>query len=136
MIPLLYPALSSLFHLAVYLYSLEIHTIVYLYTLEFIQVFIHALFNFLGHSFEVFALHFIHFSILSVCYTGVVDFWRSYMPLFFHISFVSALGFVHLRPCNWLEILITCSHFVEVFSMFKQDVVLRLMCGSQHCTGG
>jgi hypothetical protein len=43
--------------------------------------------------------------------------------LFFHISDVSALVFVILRPSYQLEVLTTCVLSVEVFSMFMQDWV-------------
>jgi hypothetical protein len=43
---------------------------------------------------------------------------------FFHISCVSELRFVSLRPSCWLEVLITCSLSVDVFSMFRQERVV------------
>jgi hypothetical protein len=58
-----------------------------------------------------------------------IDFWTSHVSLFFHISYVSALGFVHLGSSNWLEVLVTCSLSVVIFSMFKYDsVVPGLRC--------
>jgi hypothetical protein len=63
---------------------------------------------------------FIHFTIINVYYV-----LEQLCCLIFYISCVSTLGFVHLRPRYWLEILIFCSLSVQIFSMFRQD---RLRC--------
>jgi hypothetical protein len=53
------------------------------------------------------------------------------------IFYVSALEFVHLRPCHWLNILITYSFSVEIFSMFRQNsVVSGLKCYSSPLAWG
>jgi hypothetical protein len=66
-----------------------------------------------NHLFWIF-WDFIHFSIISFCYCGVVEFWTIQVTLVFGISCVSVLGFVPLRPNSWLEVLITCSISVDV----------------------
>jgi hypothetical protein len=63
---------------------------------------------------------FIHFTIISVCYCAVVKFWKSHVVLFFHISHISALGFVHLRQSCWLEVLMTCSLSVKYYLCVEQ----------------
>jgi hypothetical protein len=91
-------------------------------------VFIHVLFNFVDHSyihsFEFYVGVFILFTILNAKYYEVVDFWRYNFALFFHISCLSALGFVHLRPSHLLEVLMTFSLSVEMFPMFRQNGVV------------
>jgi hypothetical protein len=44
--------------------------------------------------------------------------------LFFHITFVSMLGFMHLWPSCVLEILITCSLSSEIVSIIREDSVV------------
>jgi hypothetical protein len=42
----------------------------------------------------------------------------------FSLSCIFVLGFSHLRPSVWLEVLITYGLLVEVFSVFRQDSVV------------
>jgi hypothetical protein len=46
----------------------------------------------------------------------VVEFWWSHIALFFLISCVFVLEFIHLRTSCSLEVLITWSLLVEIFS--------------------
>jgi hypothetical protein len=101
--------------------------------LEFNQMFIHVPFNFIdhyyNHSFEFFVWDFFHFTIISVSYCGVADFWSSCIVLFFHSFYVSALRFSYLRPSHWLKVLITCRLSADIFLILRQDnVVVGLRC--------
>jgi hypothetical protein len=88
---------------------------------KFIQVFIHVRFNFIDHSFKFFV---ISFTIISFWNHGDFDLWKNHIALILHISYASALGFVHLRASHWLEVLITFRISVEVFSNFWQYCVV------------
>jgi hypothetical protein len=55
---------------------------------------------------------------------------------FFHITCVSVLRFIHLRPNCGLEVLFTCILSTEIVLLFSQDsVVAGLMCYFHHWTG-
>jgi hypothetical protein len=74
---------------------------------EFIWIFIHTLFNFIDHCYNN-----IFNSLFEISSTS--------LSLVFHISYASALEFAPLRPNCWLEVLITSSLSVEIFSAFRQ----------------
>jgi hypothetical protein len=59
------------------------------------------------------------------------------LSYFFYIAYISAMRFAQLRPNLWLEVLITCSLSVEIFSMFRQAVQWPVWGTTSHyCTGG
>jgi hypothetical protein len=77
---------------------LHVHLFIWVF-LEFIWEFIHVLFNFMiicKIFFELFIWDFIHFTVIIVCYCWAVEFQRSHVALFSHISCVYVLGFANL----------------------------------------
>jgi hypothetical protein len=73
--PLSYPALSSFFYLAFYLYSFLILSS--------------------NYSFKFLLWDFIHFPIIRSYYCGAIDIWRSHVSMYFSWFSISALEFVH-----------------------------------------
>jgi hypothetical protein len=62
-------------------------------------------------------------------FLGVALFCGSYIAFFFHISYLSLLGFVHLRSKFWLGVLTTNSISVQIFKMIWQEFVMEGWCG-------
>jgi hypothetical protein len=97
-IPLLCPALSSLFHSPIYLYSPWIHSGVC------------VLFNYIDyfydHSFEFCVWGFIYFTIICVCYCGVSDFRELCCPVLkIHIIYIHICKYVYICVCVCLSAL-------------------------------
>jgi hypothetical protein len=70
-------------------------------------------------------------NIIQILFCGIIYFWRRHVALFFHITFISTLGFIHQRPSFWLKVLISHVLSVEVFKIFRQTwvIVATLWCG-------
>jgi hypothetical protein len=89
-----YVCIEFLFHtLHCLLYFIQLFICI---LLELIQTFICDLFTFIdhpyNHSFEIFEISSTSLSLVSIIML---------LSCFFHISYVSALGFVHLRKNHW-----------------------------------
>lgn len=81
--------LSSLVHLAIYLlFSLSAFRYLLMYS-DFVA---HSY----NYSFEFFVWDFIHFTVVSIHYCGIADFWRSHAALFFSIFLVFLCWDLHI----------------------------------------
>jgi hypothetical protein len=98
---------------------------------EFSQMLIHVFFNSTGHSYHFFEFAFWDFTVIPVLYCEIVDFWRRCWLCFCAITCIPMLGFMHLWPGFRLEVLISWTLSVEVFTMFRQNskcLVAELWC--------
>jgi hypothetical protein len=90
-------------------------------------VFIYALFNFVDHFYHLFLSSLFEIHLLyyhsKILYYEIADFWRRHVALIFPITYVSTLGFTHLRPRFWL-VLISCVLLIGIFTMFTQEWVV------------
>jgi hypothetical protein len=122
-VPLLNPLLFLLFHSAVYLYPVWIH-------LVFICVFFNLIDNYYNHSFEFFDWAFFLWLILVFVTVGLWIFRGVTLPQF-------CIFLAHIMLSCWLEVLITCSLAIEMFSVFRQDCIVGgLQYNFIYWTGG